>query len=298
MALKRNEFTADYEAFLEALADLGHFQQLIGWQLRLAKDSTARSIEVLAKQGHPSDAYFAANGMSIINIFHDGKLDIRAPYGKRVTKGEQLRPMAEEMERRFNSFLMVWVFELLEKYLMKLYGKLLFQIRNETALEFKQAFHSRKPKLAKMKGTPQYFEAYAEFAWNRDSKAVLEAFEKLTKWKRITYRAFHDMPWKEYIEVIAFCRHRIVHNDGRVTKNSLNTLSVGQQEYVRSCLHDSLYSPEKHLLPPTRFIDNLFEAVGSYVWAMYFLVSERSGMVDESMFFRPEDGGKRKVQPK
>jgi hypothetical protein len=33
MARRKNVFTAGHEAFLEALADLGHFQLLIGWQI-------------------------------------------------------------------------------------------------------------------------------------------------------------------------------------------------------------------------------------------------------------------------
>ena len=162
MALKSNEFTADHEAFLEALADLGHFQMLIGWQIRLAKDSVGKSLKVLEKQGL-KDMYGAANGMSIINIFHDGKCDIRAPYGKRVSEGQNLQPMAEEMERRFNSFLLVWVFERLEKHLQSLYGKLLYQLRGELTVTDKQAFHRSQPKMAKQERTLSYFDAYAAF---------------------------------------------------------------------------------------------------------------------------------------
>jgi hypothetical protein len=78
----------------------------------------------------------------------------------------------------------------------------------------------------------------------------------------------------------------------------MNTLSAGQQAYVQACFHESLYAGGQQLLPPTIFIDGLFEAVGSYAWALYVLFSERCGMADESQFFRPADGSKRKVQPK
>ncbi|HLN32598.1 MAG TPA: hypothetical protein VK395_33020 [Gemmataceae bacterium] len=67
---------------------------LVSWQLRLARDSFKRSLDVAKKHGFKNQ-YGAVNGMSILNIFHDGKLDIRAPYGKRNTHGEQLLPMAE-----------------------------------------------------------------------------------------------------------------------------------------------------------------------------------------------------------
>src|ERR1019366_9542180 len=231
MALKSNVFTVEHEAFLESLADLGHYQMLIAWQLRLAKDSVGRSLKVVEKQGH-KDMYGAANGMSIINIFHDGKLDIRAPYGKRVSEGERLLPMAEEMERRFNSFLLVWVFEKVEQHLQALYGTLLYQLRDQVTVSDKQDFHRRHPKWSKQERTPHYFDAYAAFCWKRDDKKVIAAFEKHLAWKRVTYLAYHEMPWREYIETIAFCRHRIVHNDGRVSAPSMNKLSKGQKAYV------------------------------------------------------------------
>src|SRR5207244_1669895 len=111
-------------------------------------------------------------------IFHDGTLDIRAPYGKRVTQDEQLLPMAEEMERRFNSFLLVWIFESLEKHLQVLCGKLLFQLRGEVTIVDKKEFHRSEPSWAKQERTPQYFAAYAQYAWKRNHKNVFAAFEK------------------------------------------------------------------------------------------------------------------------
>jgi hypothetical protein len=296
MAEKANVFTADHEQFLETLADLGHFRLLVGWQLRLAQDSVARSLDVLEKQGH-KNKYGAANGMSIINIFHDGKFDIRAPYGKRVTEGEQLRPMAEELERRFNSFLLVWIFEALEKHLQSLYGYLLFQLRGKLSID-KKEFHKAKPSWATQAGTPKYFAAYAQYAWKRNYKGVLAAFEQHLAWDRVLYKAYHEMPWRTYIETIAFCRHRIVHNDSRVSTRSMNELSAGQKAYVRECLHSSLYSAHEHILPPPKHIEGLFEAVGSYAWALYVLFSKQCNMTDESQFFRPADGGPRKVEPK
>jgi hypothetical protein len=296
MASKNNVFSAEHAAFLEALADLGHFQLLVRWQLRLAKDSVGRSLMVLEKQGLPNQ-FGAANGMSIINLFHDGKLDIRAPYGKRVSEGAKLLPMTDELERRFNSFLLVRVFEKLEQHLQIMYGLLLYQLRGQVAVANKQGFHRRHPKWKKQERTPQYFAAYAAFCWKHDEKAVLADFQKHVGWDRILYRSYHEMTWDEYIATLAFCRHRIVHNDGRVSMSSMKSLSRGQQSYVLECLNDSLYSKDKHLLPPTRLIDGLFEAVASYAWALYVLLSERCRMEDESQFFRSEDGGKRKVNP-
>jgi hypothetical protein len=161
----------------------------------------------------------------------------------------------------------------------------------------KQEFHRKYPAWRQQERTPQYFAAYAAFCWKRGEKAVLAQVQKLLAWDRVLYGAHNDMTWNEYLATIAFCRHRIVHNDGRVSKSSLNTLTKEQQGYVLACLGDSLYSKDKHLLPPTTLIDGMFEAVASYAWALYVLVADRCSMKDESTFFRPEGGGKRKVKP-
>jgi len=186
MAVKANVFTTDHERFLETLADLGHFQQLVGWQLRLATGSFKESLNVIRSRGQ-KDWYGAGNGMVLIDILHVGELIVRAPYGKRVTQGQKLFPMAEEMERRFNSFLLVWLFEALEKHLRVLYGKMLFQLRGHGSIPEKRVFHKRFPKWATKERTPQYFQAYAEFLSKRDQKRVIADFETQLDWNRDTY---------------------------------------------------------------------------------------------------------------
>jgi len=298
MALKSNVFTSDHQAFLEKLANLGHFQQLVAWALGFAKDTFTRSLDAAEKHGI-REYWGAARCLSICNVFHDGEYALWAPYGKRTALGEQLFPMAEEMERRFNSFLFVWTFEAVEQPLQRLYGKLLFQLRGEVAVANKKDFHRSQPAWTKQEGTPQYFAAYAKFAWRRSYRNVLEQFEKHVDWDRVKVgTTYHDMAWRTYIEAIEFCRHRIVHNEGRVSPDSMKELGKGQQAYVKSCLHKSLYSTEQHLLPPEEIIEGLFKAVATYGWALYVLLSEHCSMPDESQIFKARRANGRPVRRK
>src|SRR5216683_6855124 len=116
MSLKKNTFTMDLNTLHETLADLSHYQSFVRWQLGHAKEGLKLSLDYVEKHGQKNQ-YFTATGLSLFNIFHDGQWPIRAPLGKRITNGETLLVMSDEMERRFNSLILVSMFETLEKYL-------------------------------------------------------------------------------------------------------------------------------------------------------------------------------------
>ena len=116
MALKANVFTPDFEDLLRTVANYGHYQHFVRWHLKLGKRSVVLSLQVLEKQGI-KDEYFTGNCQSVVNPFHDGEWVIRAPYGNRVSKGQNIFVMSREMEGRFNSFVLVSVYEALEAYL-------------------------------------------------------------------------------------------------------------------------------------------------------------------------------------
>jgi hypothetical protein len=110
MALKKNEFTPDFDAFLNTLSDISHYQYFVACQLKEARERIDSSLKAFKEKGF-EEHYFTFNQLSIVNIFHDGKWITRAPAGGRFTKGANLRVMAEEMERRFNAYLLMDAFE-------------------------------------------------------------------------------------------------------------------------------------------------------------------------------------------
>ena len=300
MALKKNIFTEDLALFQKTLADYAHYQLFVRWQLEQASKSVERSMAVLETEGHDKNAYFTGNCQSLFNVFHDGNLEIREPYGKRVTQGQDLFAMSREMEGRHNAFVLVALYEALERYLKATFRKLLFQIRNDMPIKDKKEFHRKKPEAVKVEGQPAYFQLYVDYACARDATKALDAFDKFLATDRFVRRsvAWPQMTWREYVGAFAVCRHLIVHNYGRVSETSLRKLGTTQKVFAESCIRESLHGKEQVILPSAKSLDLVFEIIGSYGWGLYVLLSDRCAMADESEFFRPKGGGKRKVQPK
>jgi hypothetical protein len=297
MSLKKNTFVPFWNAFHESLADLNAYQHFIRWQLGHGRKLLIRSLEIVKKEGKP-DSYFIGSGLSLMNIFHDGEFRIAAPLGKRITKGADLLRMSGEMEGRFNSFILVSVFETLERFFKAMYAEMLFQLRGQLAPPKQSSFHHAQPRMSRRKGTPQYFFAYVEHACRRGTEEAQAVFQKHLDWKTVVHDGRWDMTWVEIVGVLAFCRHRIVHNYGRMSPNDLRELSRPQQTFVRACLGRSIHDREECLLVPTEKIDECFEVLASHGWGLHVLVSKHCAMDDETHFWKPKDGGRRKVKPR
>jgi hypothetical protein len=295
MSPKANTFTKDLNSLHEHLADLNHYQSFVHWQLGNAKEGLRRSLDYMDKRGLKNE-YFTATGLSLFNIFHDGQLPIRAPLGKRVTDGETLLAMSEEMERRFNSLILVSIFEALERFLKAVYAKLLFQLRGRATLPSKREFHASHRKARAYLGTPQYLADYVKYACRHNCDEAMAAFCKHLDWNSVVHNGWWDMTWDQFVSVMGFCRHRIIHTHGRVSVDNIRTLNAAQRKFVESCLHYPVHDLEQALLPPSAVIDRCFEVIVSHSWGLYILVTNRCGMMDESLFFRAP-GTKRKVKP-
>jgi len=293
MALKKNVFTTDLQEFHNRLASFRHYRSFVSWQLGQAKNGIQSSLDMLERRG-AKNQYGAGTGMSLFNIFHDGQYPIRALFG---TEGEKIVPMADEMERRFNSYILVSVFEILEAFLKAAYGNMLYQLRNEITITDKKAFHQANPGWAKNEGTQPYYVRYAQHSCRRDCDQARAAFAKHLEWDQVIRICDIGLDFDGTVKAIGHCRHCIVHNEGRVTNDGLSGLSKPERAFVTSCLHKSQHAEVDLLLPPSHLLDQVFEALASYGWGLYVLLSKRLNMDDETIFFRPASGGKRKVKP-
>lgn len=294
MALMGNPFTSDLNALFQVLAQLTHYQGFVRWQLGQAKEGVQKSLDYFDKKGWDRDAYFAAHGTSLMNMFHP-KIILREPIGGHFTKGSAVLRMSEEMERKFNSFMLVYTFEAFERYLKEICAKLLYYIREENTLARKKDFHAQNTKMIKLQGTATYFEEYVKWACSRTPAAALGVLTKELNWDRVAM-CFYKMTFDEFVSVIAFCRHCIVHNEGRVWERKFGSLSKKQKKYVELCLRRTIHSKEIIILPPNKLIDQLFEFIASYAWTLYILISERCGMRDETHFFGEPNTVKKTVK--
>lgn len=106
MGLKRNSFTPDLKSFTTALVNFTHYQHFIGWQTKQSRESIQRSLELLDKKGF-KDQFGTGTALAITDILNPSKWVHRASAGGRLTSGDALLRMGDEMQRRFNALLLV-----------------------------------------------------------------------------------------------------------------------------------------------------------------------------------------------
>jgi len=214
-----------------------------------------------------------------------------------MSKGKDVVRMSEEMGRKFNSFILVSVFEDFEDYLKSGLSRLLYQLRGEVALHQKKDFHRHSPGAKKREGTPDYFGEYARWICRRDCDEALAEFRRQLRWDRIKVSPFYNLTFEQSVRAIGFCRHCIVHNGGKISGARFRKLTRPEQVFVGMCAHKSLHGRGDLILPPTSVIDKMFEGLVSYAWALYILLAQRCKMVDDTEYFRNPDTGKRSVKP-
>jgi hypothetical protein len=222
------------------------------------------------------------------DIFNKGKYLLRGPTRGKITKGEDVLRLAEEMERRFNAFHLAYVFEALEDFLSAVYGKMLYQLRDQITIRDKKSFHKANKGSSRHEGTLPYFEQYAKWTCKRDCGKALADFSKRLEWDRAVVQAVGGLSWGDFIAMLGLCRHTIVHDEGRVSESQLAALSKPQAAFIRSCQHETLYGSEKLILPETRLADDCFESVVSYARGLYVLLADYCGMSDDTKYFKRE----------
>lgn len=285
MALRTNVFTKDFDSFRESMADLSHYLLLVDWRFGEANQSVEQSLAILEKQGH-KNKFFAGSALSVVNVFHSGTAPMRAPCGKRITEGETIVPMTKEMEGRFHSYLLVAGFERLEALLKDLYGRMLYQLRRRITLPSKRDFHKNKPKEAKNVGNAPYYREYARYACRRNCDEAMAAFRKALPWETIIFHLMHGMTFEEIHGLLGFCRHCIVHGEGRLPDEVRVSLTINQITFIRSCMRKSILTREETILPDARKTDLVIEMLVSYAYGLYVLLSEKCDMEIEQPYFR------------
>lgn len=277
MAKKKNTFTPDLESFLTQSVDLLHLLHFMPWQLKMARSQTEKSLDVLEKRGI-RDNFGPATGSSIVDIFHDGEYVVRAPVGKRITRGDDVTRLASEMEGRFNATVLVSLHEALETYLKNLYGKMLYQLRNEITLREKKRFHKAHPQSLRREGTPTYYREYARWSCRRDCVPALKAFQSELDWSSAIIDGWSGLDWIAVARTLGFCRHCIVHGEGHIADEDLSKLDASQKKLVKLITSSSLITGRNRLLPAKDITERFMEAIMSFAYGLYVLLARRCSM--------------------
>lgn len=285
MAPKANVFTIAVEKFLSDLSDLNHYQGFVKWQLEHAKASVETGLAHFDEKKWPKDMFASAHSICIFDMFHTGSHIRLAGVAGRVTAGDAIIVMADEMERRFNAFMLSYTFEALESYLRATYGTLLYQLRNDLNPPKRKAFEKLWPSLAKIRGTPGYFQKYAEWACRRSCEEAVAVFAKHLSWHFVPKKP-PRLDFPAFIDVLGFCRNCIIHCQGAVPEDRSRKLSRDQKDFLKMHLHKTAKTQEVRVLPSSKLIDVIFMMCGSYARTLYVLLSHRCQMRDETPYFK------------
>lgn len=277
---KKNDFTEDFTAYMKTSVDLTHLLTFLPWQFKMAKSTVKQSIEILEKEGAPKNCFGPMTGSSIINIFHDGAWVTRAPGGKRITVGNDVDRMATEVEGRFSASVLGALHEAWEEYVKNLYPKMLRHLKDEIPIPNRERFHDKHTDWRSKHRTAEYFKEYAAWACFGDVKEPLKVFRKELDWSLVKmpyWLADNNcvIEWMEVPRMLAFCRHCIVHNNGRVFEKSLKRYSPPQRHVIKSLMGKSMLGDDQRLLPPVKNADRFIEAMLSLAYGIYVLISNR-----------------------
>ena len=94
-------------------------------------------------------------------------------------------------------------------------------------------------------------------------------------------KSWEGMEWMDVSKMVAFSRNCIVHNEGRVTAARWKKLNKQQALFVKSMMKKTILSEEERTLPDARTMDHLIEALTSFGYGLYVLVSRRCELAVE-----------------
>jgi hypothetical protein len=195
--------------------------------------------------------------------------------------------MAEEVEGRMNASILAILHETWEIFVKRTYAKLLFHLKDELSPPKRAGFHQATPSWRTYRDTPAYYRDYAQWSCGVDCVEALRVFGQQLAWDEIRIKQWNGMEWLAVTRLLAFCRHCIVHNEGRVSEARWKRLNKQQAKFVREMMKKTILSEQERILPSGRAIDRLIEAIMSLAYALYVLLSQRCGYeVEHALFNR------------
>jgi len=214
-----------------------------------------------------------ASSLAVLNVFDVNKRFF--PYGSQNAHDNDLLNLLREQEWRANAQSLSATYEAMEGFLLEFGGRAYFQGRGDKLkVTEKKRFHKAFPKLADKKGLPQYYAKYVEWMCRHNSDELLaELREAFSTFSNICANSWLGFDLIDYYAAVAAARHLIVHNGGRIGKNSLNHLQKWQREVVTHMVKPGMLTVGEIILPGKGDMTWILERVSGLAWALYKTVS-------------------------
>lgn len=283
MAPKANPFTEPTKHFLTQVGDLSHcvFVGSVASASRIKK-LEADLEEHKATSEKPDRPLFGASSQFPIPVAAlSGQKYYYFPG--RDDANEHYIQLIAELNGRANAQALSLLFESVEHFIRAFAGKLYFQTRNPDGYHRikmqpdRKRFHKHRAKQSggqKAVNTPEYFQQYVEWYTARNCDALIKDLLKVVPGIRdYTTRNGDDV--FAFVKVLGQCRHRIVHNNGLISDEVLESFPADWQGMLRMWgVRKSLITEGMTLLPEQHLVKHACEWAGTVGLLLYHLVAE------------------------
>jgi hypothetical protein len=211
--------------------------------------------------------------LAVLNVFDINRKFF--PYGSHNAHDGELLNLLREQEWRANAQALSATYEAMELFLQEFGGLAYFQGRHgKPKVNEKKRFHKAFPKSVTMRGLPQYYAKYVEWMCRHNSDELLDELrDAFPTFSSICANSWLGFDLIEYYAAVATSRHLIVHNGGRIGKDSLNHLEMWQREVVTHMVKHSVLTAGDIILPEKGDMTWILERVSGLAWALYKAVS-------------------------
>jgi hypothetical protein len=243
-----------------------------------AKRESDRITALLKKEGNVNALMTGAMLVSIDPFSTDARA---CTYGGHLFQGQRLLALIDETHRRYQAQVLCLAFEATEKCLRSVGGELLWQERGQIVIQNKVRLGYEKAvgKSLPSKGTQPYYVEFAKFLCRRNTDDVLKILRKhVPDFETRGTRFFWDVDLFLLFDTIAFCRHAVVHSNGRYSCEAAKKLTADQQRDVGKLSHKSEVTGEVCVMPDRPSIEKCLQRLTDFVYILYRTASDACGM--------------------
>lgn len=283
MAAKGNAFTSELRRLLNTMARTAHLSYAHHrLAVRVAGDLTAQ------RQGTRKKLDLVGIGTILtVPLWHEARKTF-SRFGETEHEGEGYARLLQEVEWRSQAQLLVGIHEAVERLIKRIAPHYFFAQRQALAeddcvIPFRRKeFHKyatvRSKTWRNTIGTLVYYENYVAWLAARDCKVLLADLTKgLVDFKKA------QIVWKhgdalEWLRLIEFCRHCIVHNEGAYDTERRKEFSRPIQAILKKITRKSIIDEAEMILPDHETVMHAVEGMSGLGALLYRSLSVSCGM--------------------
>lgn len=275
MALKHNEFTDSLNNFLTEMVKANFLSFAAEGH---AKRESQRITTLLNTNGNVNALMTGAMLVSIDPFSTEARA---CSYGGHLFKDRQLLALVDETNRRYQAQVLCLAFEATERFLRSASGELLWQKRGQivVANKIRLQYENAIGKKLTSKNSQPYFMELAKFMCRRNTQDVLKILRKhVPDFEKRSTNFYWNTDLLLLFNTVEFCRHAVVHSNGRYTSESVGKLTLDQKRDVEKLSCASVVTGDVCVMPDRVSIEKCLQRLTDFIYILYRTASNFCGM--------------------